>query len=77
MARHSVNLCATDFSISSGGPSDVRRHPESVRPARLGPTKGGMVQYVAHGQNEVDCTYSSVLVFRVILATRVGTYLIF
>ena len=32
------NLCATDFSISSGGRTDVRRHQESVR----------------HGQNEVD-----------------------
>ena len=48
------NLCATDFSISSGGRTDVRRHQESVRHARLGSTKGGMVQYVAHGQNEVD-----------------------
>ena len=24
------NLCATDFSISSGGRTDVRRHQESV-----------------------------------------------
>ena len=48
------NLCATDFSISSGGRTDVRRHEESVRYARLGYTKGGMVQYVAHGQNEVN-----------------------
>ena len=48
------NLCATDFSISSGGRTDVRRHQESVRHARLGSTKGGMVQYFAHGQNEVD-----------------------
>ena len=37
-------LCATDFSISSGGRTDVRRHQESVRHARLGSTKGGMVQ---------------------------------
>ena len=54
------NLCATDFSVSSGGRTDVRRHQERVRHARLaksrpdGYTKGGMVQYVAHGQNEVD-----------------------
>ena len=52
------NLCATDFSVSSGGRTDVRRHQESVRHARLvkseGTTKGGMLQYVAHGQNEVD-----------------------
>ena len=39
------NLCVTDFSISSGGSTDVRRHQESARP------KGVMVQYVAHGQN--------------------------
>ena len=32
------NLCATDFSILSGGRTDVRRHQETVR----------------HGQNEVD-----------------------
>ena len=52
------NLCATDFSVSSGGRTDVRRHQESVRHARLaksrGSTKGGMLQYVAHGENEVD-----------------------
>ena len=53
MARQ-CNLCATDFFISSGSRTDVRRHQESVRHARLGSTKGGMVQYVAHGQNEVD-----------------------
>ena len=47
-------MCATDFSISSGGRMDVRRHQESVRRAWLGSTNGGMVQYVAHGQNEVD-----------------------
>ena len=41
------NLCATDFSISSGRRTDVRRHQESVRHARLGSTKGGMVQYVS------------------------------
>ena len=53
------NLCATDFSVSSGGRTDVRRHQESVRHARLaksrGSTKGWMLQYVAHGENEVDC----------------------
>ena len=42
------NLCATDFSISSGGRTDVRRHQESARHAKLakskGSTKGGMVQ---------------------------------
>ena len=52
------NLCATDFSILSDGRMDVRRHQESARHAMFakskGSTKGGMVQYVAHGQNEVD-----------------------
>ena len=52
------NLCATDFSISSGGRTDVLRHQDSARHATLakskGSTKGGMVEYVAHGQNEVD-----------------------
>ena len=52
------NLCAMDVSISSGGRTDVRRHQESPRHAKLakskGSTKGGMVQCVAHGQNEVD-----------------------
>ena len=28
------NLCATDFSISCGGRTDVRRHQESARTAR-------------------------------------------
>ena len=54
MAQCRPNLCAIDFSISSGGRTDVCRDQESVRHARLGSTKGGMVQYVAHGQNEVD-----------------------
>ena len=48
------NRCAIDFSISSGGRTDVHRHQESVRHARLGSTKGGMGQYIAHGQNEAD-----------------------
>ena len=51
------NLCATDFSISFGGRTDVRRHQDSARHAKLtkskGSTNGGMVQYVAHGQKEV------------------------
>ena len=42
------NLCAMDFSISSGGRTDVRRHQESARHAKLarskGSTKDGMVQ---------------------------------
>ena len=42
------NLCAMDFSISSGGRRDVRRHQESARHAKLvrskGSTKDGMVQ---------------------------------
>ena len=29
------NLCVTDFSISSGGRTDVRRHQESARHAKL------------------------------------------
>ena len=43
-----------NFSISSDG----RRHQERASHAKLakskGSTKGGMVHYVAHGQNEVD-----------------------
>ena len=50
------NLCETDFSISSDGRTDVRRHQESASHAKLakskGSTKGRMVQYVAHGQND-------------------------
>ena len=42
------SLCATDFSISSGGRTDVRRHQESARDAKLskskGSTKGVMVR---------------------------------
>ena len=52
------NLCAMDFSISSGGRMDVRRHQENASHAKLakskGSTNGGIVQYVAHGQHEVD-----------------------
>ena len=29
------NFCVTDFSISSGGCTDVRRHQESARHAKL------------------------------------------
>ena len=58
-----------------------------VRHARVGSTKGGMVQYVAHGQNVVDGvtnmlyifkkqTYSSLLVFRILLGTQVPDLLI-
>ena len=53
------NLCATDFSISYGGRTDVRRHQESGRHAKLAKSKGlyegwgGPVAYVVHGQNEV------------------------
>ena len=47
------NLCATDFSISSGGRTDVCRHQESVRHARsrLGSTKGPVCRPQT---NEVD-----------------------
>ena len=42
------NLCVTHLSISSGGRTDVRRHQESARHAKLakskGSTKDGMVQ---------------------------------
>ena len=62
------NLCMTDFSISSGGRTGVRRHQESARHSKLATSmgstkpsqslhsslKGGMVQYVAHGQNELS-----------------------
>ncbi len=33
------NLCVTDFSISSGGRTDVRRHQESARYAMLAKSK--------------------------------------
>ena len=46
-SRENKVLYSRPYSISSGGRTDVRH-------ARLGSTKGGMVQYVAHGQNEVD-----------------------
>ena len=53
-----AHLCATAVSISSGSRTDVGRHQESVCHFRLakseGSTKGVMVPYVAHGQNEVD-----------------------
>ena len=29
------NLCATDFSITCGGRTDIRRHQESARHAKL------------------------------------------
>ena len=55
------NMCATDFSISCGGRTDVRRHQESARHAKLAKSKPGLyegwdgpVAYVVHGQNEVD-----------------------
>ena len=58
------NLCATDFSISPGGRKAVRlarRHQESLR----------------HGQNEVEETVcSSLLVFRILLATQAPDLLI-
>ena len=44
----------------SGGRTDVRRHQESVRHARLGSTK---VQYVAHGQNVVDGVTNMLYIF--------------
>ncbi len=33
-------LCVTDFSISSGGRTDVRRHQESAHHAKLAKSKG-------------------------------------
>ena len=48
MAWAQCNLCEMDFSISSGGRTDVRRHRESARPAKLARSKGsskdGVVQ---------------------------------
>ena len=35
MAQVLYNLCVTDFSISSGVRTDVRRHQESARHAKL------------------------------------------
>ena len=50
------NLCATDFSVTSGGRTDVRRHQESVRHAWLvnseGTTKGGMLHPVCRPRTE-------------------------
>ena len=34
------NLSVTDFSISSGGRTDVRRHQESARQAKLAKSNG-------------------------------------
>ena len=62
------DLCVTDVSISSGGRTGVRRHQKSARHAKLvknmgstkpsqslySSSKGGMVQYVAHGQKELS-----------------------
>ena len=54
------NMCATDFSISCGGRTDVRRHQERARHARMANSKGlyegwdGPVAYVVNGQNKVD-----------------------
>ena len=54
------NMCATDFSISCGGRTDVRRHQESARHAKMAKSKGlyegldGPVAYVVNGQNKVD-----------------------
>ena len=53
------NLCATDFSVSYGGRTDVRRHHESARHAKLAKSKGlyegwNGPAYVVHGQYEVD-----------------------
>ena len=36
------NLCVTDFSISSGGRADIRRHQESARHAKLAKSNGSM-----------------------------------
>ena len=59
MAWH---LCATDFSISSGGRTDVRRHQESASHANWRRVllsvralrRVGWSSMSAHGQNEVD-----------------------
>ena len=34
------NLCVTDFSISSGGRTNIRWHQESARHAKLAKSKG-------------------------------------
>ena len=63
MAWHSVIImCATDFSISCGGRTDVRRHQESAFHAKLAKSRpkglyegwDGPVAYVVHGKNIVD-----------------------
>ena len=41
------NLCAADFSVSSGGRTDVCRQPESARHAKLAKSKGGVTRWDA------------------------------
>ena len=68
------NLCATDFYISCGGRTDVRRHQESARHARLAKSKGlyegwvVRVAYVVHGQNEVDGVTRAETMFAYLIA---------
>ena len=38
------NFCVTDFSISSGGRTDVRRHQESARHAKLAKSRRGLYE---------------------------------
>ena len=54
------DLCATDFSISCGGRTDVRRHQESGRHAKLAASKGlyeGWGGPVAYGRVHT-CTFT-------------------
>ena len=51
-------LCVCDFSVASGGRTDVRRHVETARHQKMSETmvatKGGVGQYVAKGSNDID-----------------------
>ena len=51
-------LCACDFTMTSGGRADFKRHIETTRHRKLSKattaTKGGIGQYIAQGNNAID-----------------------
>ncbi|KAI0234891.1 hypothetical protein LSAT2_014710, partial [Lamellibrachia satsuma] len=56
MAR--CTLCVCDFSVASGGRTNVRRHVKIARHQTISKTmvatKGGVGQYVAKGNDAID-----------------------
>ena len=56
MAR--CTLCVCDFSVASGGRTNVRRHVKTARHQTISKTmvatKGGVRQYVAKGNDAID-----------------------